>query len=470
MDDKRMEREDAGGQEIFSSASGNGNPDTLHETEQKLAEERQEKVRNFQLNIDDETLLSGQPENAGDASSSTGEAPSVGPVELPQEELSSYSSEYAREAAKKGKKEKPPRKAKRKKKNGCLYAMIYGVVICLVTLFLSQFLINGAYDLLAVNREERDVVIEITPETTNDEVVQQLVDNGVIKEPFFYRLYAKLTKAAYRPGTYTIQTDMDYEAIINALQSNKNRMDTVRLVFREGLNASQIGQILEEAKVCSKEDFLKEVNEGDFNNYSFIKAIENKNERAYALEGYLFPDTYDFYLYEDPKTAIKRFLNNTNGSKLTAERYEKAEELGMTMDQIITLASIIQMEAGTKEDMAKVSSVFHNRLKNPDKFPKLESNATDYYPYTKDTMPEGYKSKYDTYEVEGLPVGPICNPGLDAINAALNPAKTNYFYFVMDVNGKAYYASTLSQHEKNIQYAQSVPKAEAPASSEAQGE
>ena len=146
---------------------------------------------------------------------------------------------------------------------------------------------------------------------------------------------------------------------------------------------------------------------------------------------------------------------------------ERADDLGMTMDQVLTLASIIEKEAANDTDRRKVSSVFHNRLKNPATYPKLESNTTDYYPYTKDTMPEGYQSKYNTYQIQGLPPGPICSPSLSAINAALYPATTKYYFFNMDINGKAYYAATLAEHERNLQTASQVQKAE-PASSQAQ--
>ena len=193
-----------------------------------------------------------------------------------------------------------------------------------------------------------------------------------------------------------------------------------------------------------------------------MKEIPENEDRIYALEGYLFPDTYEFYCYEKPKTAIRRFLNAYN-TRITREMLDRAEEIGMTMDEVLTLASLIEKEAKT-EDMAKVSSVFHNRLEHPEQFPNLQSNTTDYYPYTKDTMPEGYSetSKYNTYNIQGLPPGPICNPGLNAIRAALYPADTNYYYFNMDVNGKAYFARTLQEHNKNLQTASQVEKIEEP--------
>lgn len=443
--------------DIFSS-SPKGN-----EEESNLPELRQKKIKEFKLEIDP-TLLEQDPDPVS--------SPSTHSQELLEEgkEISSHSGQAAEgyekyhsdppsAAGQKGKK----KKKKKQKKNGCLYSMIYVVVICFSVLILSQFLIRGAYDLLGVNRSEEEITVEITPETELDDVVNQLSESGAINEPFFFRLYAKLTDAVFSPGKYTIPSDLDYEALINALNINSNRMDTVKLMFPEGSTVESIAQQLEDSNVCSKEEFLEEVNKiEDFQNYSFVKEIPENEDRIYALEGYLFPDTYEFYCYEKPKTAIRRFLNAYN-TRITREMLDRAEEIGMTMDEVLTLASLIEKEAKT-EDMAKVSSVFHNRLEHPEQFPNLQSNTTDYYPYTKDTMPEGYSetSKYNTYNIQGMPPGPICNPGLNAIRAALYPADTNYYYFNMDVNGKAYFARTLQEHNKNLQTASQVEKIEEP--------
>ena len=152
-----------------------------------------------------------------------------------------------------------------------------------------------------------------------------------------------------------------------------------------------------------------------------------------------------------------------NSSKLTKERYDDAEKLGMTIDQVLTLASIIQKESGDPDDMYKISSVFHNRLKNWGENGKLQSDVTTFYAQT---LPEQYRSAYDTYICSGLPVGAVCNPGLEAIKAALHPAKTNYYYFVADVNGKTYFARTLAEHERNIAIAAAVqPNKDKPAES-----
>ena len=410
------------------------------DTEQDFQARREKKVEEFVLDFQtDDTDSDGTP--------------TASPQQ--EEDLSSYST---------GRKPKKERAMARRKKHGCMYHLLSWCVILAISAVLSQFLIGGAYDLLGASRKAGEVQIEITPEMTEDDVVDALEKAGAIKKPFFFRLYAKVTKATYSPGTYVLERNADYELINNSLRGTANRVDTVKLTFIEGGTVETYAKKLEEANVCSAEDFLAAINEVDFTNYSFIKSIaDTKDARAYFLEGYLFPDTYEFYKYEKPASVIKRFLNNMNSSKLTKERYDDAEKLGMTIDQVLTLASIIQKESGDPADMYKISSVFHNRLKNWGENGKLQSDVTTFYAQT---LPEQYRSAYDTYICSGLPVGAVCNPGLDAIKAALHPAKTNYYYFVADVNGKTYFARTLAEHERNIAIAAAVqPSKDAPAES-----
>ena len=239
----------------------------------------------------------------------------------------------------------------------------------------------------------------------------------------------------------------------------------VKVTFPEGFTIYQIAQRLEENGVCSADDFLNVCNEP----YEGIE-ISNPDERVFLLEGYVFADTYEFYKNSDAKSVLDKFIDNYN-SKITPDMEAKAESLGMTMDEVLTLASIIQKECD--EDIAEcanVSSVFHNRLSSPS-FPRLESDVTtfyikynlaDYLGYKKDAegnpLPlseqsdeiKRYIDLYSTYYCKGLSAGPICNPSMKAINAALNPAETDYVYFLTDPSGTDfYYAATLSQHQKN---------------------
>ncbi|MBQ9083749.1 MAG: endolytic transglycosylase MltG [Clostridia bacterium] len=341
----------------------------------------------------------------------------------------------------------------RRKKNSWMYSTIYLCVILAIGVVLGNFVASGIRDLLGASRDETEVTITIDPDMTDGDIIRHLEEVGAIREPFFFTLYAKVTGATYKPGTYVIKGNADYELINNSLRGTANRIDTVKVTFIEGWTLQQFAKALEEHQVCDADEFLEAVNEEDFTNYKFIKAIPNPKERAYVLEGYLFPDTYEFYKYSTPKTVIRKILNNVNSYVITREVYDKAEALGMTVDEVLILASMIQKEVNNTTDMKMVSSVFHNRLKNWGATGKLQSDPTSYY---EQTLGEEYKGLYDTYVCNGLPVGPISNPGRQAIQAALNPTKSSNYYFVADVNGKTYYAKTLAEHNKNIAYVNTV--------------
>lgn len=231
---------------------------------------------------------------------------------------------------------------------------------------------------------------------------------------------------------------------------------TVTVTFPEGLTLVQIAEKLEENEVCDAKSFIELTNDYSYVSslgYSFIQGINNHEERAFILEGYIFPDTYEFYRGESEEKALSRFLDNTE-RKLTADYQKRAEELGYSLDEIITLASIVQKESYTDESVKNVASVLHNRLKSPS-FPKLQCDVTIHYvndyitnsPYI--TSDEDFAERYSTYKCEGLPIGAICNPGLEAIEAALYPAETSYYYFVTDSDWNYYYAETYAQHKKN---------------------
>lgn len=230
---------------------------------------------------------------------------------------------------------------------------------------------------------------------------------------------------------------------------------TVTVTFPEGYTLAQTADLLEKNKVCSAAEFITLTNDTDFIStlgYSFTAGITEAKDRPFVLEGYIFPDTYEFYRYEGAEAALKRFLDNTT-LKLTDEYLKKAKETGYTVDEILTLASIIQAEASEHKYMKDVSSVLHNRLNDP--YGKLECDVAIHYikntvetsPYItfdKDTVYGGY----DIYDHQGLPRGPICNPGTHAIEAALSPNDTDYFFFVTDEQWNYYFNETWEAHDR----------------------
>lgn len=229
----------------------------------------------------------------------------------------------------------------------------------------------------------------------------------------------------------------------------------VTVTFPEGYTVVQIAEKLEENKVCSAKDFIESVqNIEDFSQYyNFLSSIDAK-KRPFAAEGYVFPDTYDFYVGENSDYALRRFFANMQ-ERFGDEYKKRAKELGLSMDEVLSLASIIQKEAGKKSEMSKVSSVLHNRLKS-DEFSSLQCDVSVEYlnKYVINSKylsgdTEKFTELYNSYKCKGIPEGAICNPGDDAINAAFYPENTDYLFFVTDTDGNYYYAKTYDEHKEN---------------------
>ncbi len=225
---------------------------------------------------------------------------------------------------------------------------------------------------------------------------------------------------------------------------------TVTVTFPEGLTVPECAKLLEENGVCAAGDFLAAVNSpaGDF---PYLQLIENPQQRPFLLEGYIFPDTYEFYYNMDANSVLKKFLDNFE-QKITKEHWLRAQELGYTIDEVLRIASVIQEEALNPE-MANVSSVLHNRLNSS--YGKLECDVTVFYlknsvaPYVENI--DAYSELYNTYKFSGLPAGPIANVGLKAVEAALYPADTDYYFFVTDEDMNFYYAETWAEHSANVE-------------------
>ncbi len=372
------------------------------------------------------------------------------------------------------------RKKRRKKKKYTNHTRTMGHVflgvvlsvaaIC-VGVFLAWKVIVGLMDYtgMAKKSHEADIVIDSTMNV--DDIAETLHENGIIEMPWLFKAYINMKdeEEGFLDGEYTVNSTMSYSNIITLLKTVRQYTNTVTVMIPEGYNAQQIGQLLEENLVCRADDFEKYYR-SKLEKYDFEEQITVTENRFYALEGYLFPDTYEFYVIDDlpdkpsmdtsqyAKQAAEKMYSNFQ-NKITKKMYARAKELGMTFDEVVTLASIIQKEGTNEENMANISSVFHNRLENMYEYPHLQSDTTDNYiedvirpniPSSSLSLYENVITAYDTYTCEGLPAGPICSPGLEAINAALYPAETDYYYFLSSSDGVFYYASTVEKHEQNI--------------------
>lgn len=229
---------------------------------------------------------------------------------------------------------------------------------------------------------------------------------------------------------------------------------TVSITFKEGQAMTEIFKILDEKGVASFDDLMNTAQTYDYSYYPLVAAIPENANRCFKLEGYLFPDTYEFYLNQKPQDAIGKFLRNGK-AKITDDMKAQASALGYTMDEVLTVASIIEKEGANSNEVSKIAAVIYNRLEAG---MKLQMDSSIYYierhvkPYLTGDI-NRYNSYYNTYKCSALPAGPISNPGLKTIKAALNPADVDYLYFCHDENANYYYAATYEEHLKNLEKA-----------------
>ena len=230
--------------------------------------------------------------------------------------------------------------------------------------------------------------------------------------------------------------------------------NTITLVVPEGFTLARIGMRLEEFGVCTADEFTQASQSFDYSEFSLIAAQEYDPHRCFKLEGYLFPDTYEIYKDEAPESIITKMLSNTE-KKINGEIRSKITASGYTTDQILTIASIIEKEAYERNDnpvpqeMPKIASVLYNRL---DSGTMLQCNVTATYAkwvigeFVENGFDE-YNEYYNTYHAPALPPGAICNPGIDAIKAAIEPADTDYLFFLTDEDKNFYYSETYEEHQ-----------------------
>ncbi len=352
-------------------------------------------------------------------------------------------------------------------------AIIYIMSILVVSGFLSAAAIMVANDVFAFVKGEEEVTVTITDETDVAALGKILAEKGIIKYPRMFKLYAKLRgkDVALEGGEYTVNPSMNYDKLIATFAKSTSATRTeVVVVIPEGYTVDQIiDTLVNKYHLSSRADLTDAIQNFEFD-YWFIDLLETNPPRAgrkYRLEGYLYPDTYYYYSDASASSILYKMLDNFDkklkkiyGSDYQEELQGLCAEFGLSFDDIVILASMIQMEAKFDSEYDNISSVFHNRLSNPTVTNgKLESDATIQYfldKHVTDLTAEQLKidNLYNTYLYTGLPPGPISNPTDLAINYALYPAQTNYYFFVADVDGHSLFASTKAQHDKNVKTVQ----------------
>ena len=370
--------------------------------------------------------------------------------------------------------ERPATRRRRKKKGfSLLGTLLYVAFVIGISTLLAAVGWVAANDVLALNKEEHSAIItlpedvftekEVTVETDEgtetetievvdlDYVADQLKENGIIEFKLVFRLFSVFSNAEEKmaPGTYQLDTDMDYRAIVTNLGSNSASRQQVTVTIPEGFTVAQIFQRLEDEGVSTVEKLNEMAATHDYA-FSFLQEIPLGEPTR--LEGYLFPDTYDFYMGEDPLTVINKMLVNFD-RRFTDEMRAEAQANGYSVRDIVIIASMIERETDGS-DRATISSVIYNRWQNTgaETAGYLGVDATLVYALGRTITQDDYTADtpYNTYTNQGLPPGPISNPGMASINAAMEPESTNYYYYALGNDGTHSFFRTLSEQQNFI--------------------
>ena len=348
-----------------------------------------------------------------------------------------------------------PEAPRRAGRSGCLGGLIYFAFVVSISIILACVGWMAASDVLALNKEPvtatvtldkaefKDVTISYTDADGNAKersghqvsvgyVAKQLKDAGIIKYKGLFELYCSVSHAKTKidPGTYELSTNYDYRALVKKMQIGSGAMVTTKVTIPEGYTMEQIFHKLEDENVCSYDDLMDAAANYSYN-YSFID--QSMQGDAKRLEGFLFPDTYEFYQGMQASSAINKFLENFH-DRITAEMLEKADERSMTMQEVVTVASMIEKEAANDDERAMIAAVIYNRIEAGMPL-QIDSTIMYVLPEHKDVLTvEDTKidSPYNTYQNKGLPPTPIANPGLASIKATLSPASTQALYYALD--------------------------------------
>ncbi len=343
-------------------------------------------------------------------------------------------------------------------RTGCLGGLMYAVFILCLSIILACLAWMAASDMLALNKDTftatvvlpetafRSEVVDVTDEEGNvtgqktvrkvdlDYLSNTLKQAGLIEYRWLFETFCRIANAdtKVRPGEYVLESSYDYRALIQNMRPNGGGAVTVNVTLIEGMTMREMFIQLERNGVSSYEDLIEAAKSYSFN-YDFLG--ENENQDELRLEGYLFPDTYNFYANMQASSTINKFLEQFN-ALLTDEIMAQVEESGYTLREIVTIASMIEKEAADDEERADIASVIYNRLRSG---MNLGIDATILYVHpdhegapTAEMLREN--SPYNTRRVSGLPPTPICNPGRSSLQAALRPSQSEYLYYALDVN------------------------------------
>lgn len=379
-----------------------------------------------------------------------------------------------------------PQKGRPKRKDGygllgiphILSTVVWLVLIVAIGVSLGRVLWVCCADVMAFGKEAQKVTITITEDDTIETISKKLGQANLVRYPGLFQFFAEITgkDENISAGTFTLNSQLDYNAMINAMVNYGSKREVVDIMFPEGYNCAQIFKLLEKNNVCTVAELEEYAANGELSDYWFLEGVARGDK--YSLEGYLAPDTYRFYTNDEPRRVLEKFLNEFDSrftdimkenfetikkqyaDRLRSKGFSSAyiEENTLTLHQVVTLASVIEKETSSEGESYDIASVFYNRLVNPNIL-SLGADATvyyavgDYFGEIKELTAEhlAVDSPYNTRKNKGIPPGPICNMGVHSLYAALEPNDTNYHYFVYDSNKGAHrFAVTQSEHLQNV--------------------
>ena len=338
---------------------------------------------------------------------------------------------------------------------------ILALILGIIGIILIASFIVYQYNISPVDKSSKaDIEVVIPEGMSTANIAKTLYDKGLIRSEFFFKVYLRLNNVgSLKASTYLLNKSMNLEEIANVLVKGNNSEDVIRLTFKEGETISDYAKLIEANTNITSEEFINTIKDINLlttliNDYWFITDDILNEDIYYPLEGYLFPDTYEFSKDNLTSEVIIRTLLDEEDKKLTPYKEELKKN---NIHSIITLASIAELEGVKSEDRKTIISVFNNRLQLG---MNLGSDVTTYYAFNEDMDSDLTSEMFNTYnpyntrssEMAGrLPVGPICNPSIDSIEAALHPADSNYLYFVADKNRNVYFTTSASEHEEKVE-------------------
>lgn len=369
------------------------------------------------------------------------------------------------------KKEKKMKNRKPAKKGGVGSTYLFFIIVIAVSVVVSIYAIFCMNDILAITKTKSNVTVSYSQEIeSSNEAIDMLHKKGLIRCKNFCKFFVKLRDSVittsrlggpYEPGMYYLNGKMGLEGMLITLKGNTVSSETVTLTFPEGYTVPEIINKLSDNDVCDKAALISVIQSTDFS-YSLVTDLKANDNVPYRLEGFMFPDTYEFYINESASSVVRKFLENGE-NKFTEEYKTRASEMNYSIYEIMTVASIVEKEAANDDQKRTIAAIIYNRLEDKANFPTLGCLSTSDYitnkvapnlSSTSSHTAEYYLSYYNTNNtstVVGLPAGPICNPGTESIYAALYPESTNDKFFFHDTKGNMYTAATYQEFKSKVQ-------------------